>query len=169
MKRILIILALIIQTISTAFSQQAEKDFFVHDGRNIFYLMMPVSEVYEILGNPDKVQIIKNTVPFHDYNTVILEYSGIAFVYNDFFDNPEILIISFEDNYQSGNMNVIGRGRDEILEEYGAPASMEIQNGNIIFRYRFLLSPIVRITLQLRFNASGICVGAMLIHSNISI
>jgi len=169
MKRILIILALILQTISTAFSQQTEESFFVHNGRNIFYLMMPVSEVYEMLGNPDKVQIIKNTVPFHDYNTVILEYSGIVFTYIDLFDNPKVLMISFEDNYQLKNMNVIGRGRDGILEECGAPVSMKIQNGDIIFIYEFLLSHIEHIVLELRFNASGICVGAVLIHSNILI
>jgi len=166
MKKIFITLILLLQVAANLHSQQSEEEFFIHDGEDSFYLLMPVSDVYKILGDPVVVQRRQSTISNHGYDTVILGYSGISFVYYDFGTNPEVLVIVIVDaNKQLGNHFILGQSKDEIIVEYGKPHFIRTINENINFLYEFSLSLSSHLELQLRFNTFGICDGVVLTHS----
>ena len=167
MKKVLISLVLIMLIGMAIFSQQTGEEFYVYDRENKFYLLMPVSEVYRILGNPEEVQTIKSPNSTHNYDTVILNYSGILFIYHAFLSDPKVLVIGFSDVGMSlGNLNVIGLNSDEILKKYGDPDFTRTRNECVLFLYEFSLRMPNHLVLQFQFNISGICDGVMLTHSD---
>ena len=169
MKKAIYIFFLAVIIVSPVFGQfypiHTVDEFPVHDMENRFYLLMPVKEVYNLLGTPLNVRIVSHPSPVHA-DRVILEYKGITFIHNDFFDDPVILVIGFSENFQMNNMNLIGLNKNQIIEKFGTPHIVTF-NRVTYFRYRFALDDIglERLTLQFRFNSLGICDGVMLTHS----
>jgi len=165
MKAKIIALALIVYVSTVMFSQQEKKQFHIHAEENEFYLLMPVNDVYTLLGDPVEVQRLKT--PYRSYDTVILSYHEIQFIYYDFFENPEVLVIGFTGkNKAVDNQNLIGHSKNDILKEYGEPKMKFIEKEKIHFRYEFILSRLDYISLQFRFDTLGICDGIILTHSN---
>jgi len=163
MKKIFFIIMLILRVVVVVFSQHSLEDFFLRDGEKTFYLQMPVSEVYKILGTPNEIITHPRYAPNH-FDRIVLRYNEIEFHYYVFFDDPKILLIAFGGQYQIGNMNLIGSSREEILKKYGDPNYIERQGEYIHYRYVFKLSWDDTITMQIRFNALGICDGIILVH-----
>jgi len=169
MKKIVIISILTIQAFTIAYSQHVIEDLYVHYRENIFYLRMPISEVRRLLGNPvEEEKIIREH--YHRPNYFIIKYPGIEFTYFDFSHRPEIvptvLVITFKKPYQLGNLNFIGRNKNEILEHYGTPDSVEEQGEYKYFNYVFNLQMPHHLVLQYRFNSLSICDEVSVIHSN---
>ena len=160
---------IIVQVSIIAFGQQVEEKYNIHEGEDAFYLLMPVSEVYKKLGNPDEIQRNKPHDYNHNYDTVILYYSGIAFTYFDYTDDPEVLVITLmltDKNYRIGNLSKkIGCHKDEIINKNGEPHYRRTINENIYFGYEINLRMPYHIVLEFRFNILGICDQVSLIHS----
>ena len=165
-KRLPLTLILIIHVSAIIFGQQIEENFYIHDNENTFYLQMKISEVYEILGNPKRIQ--KEKHPRFTFNIVSLEYQGICFEYFDFYEDPQVLTIIFTGackNYQIGNKNVIGLDMTEIKKEYGNKYYIRTNEEYIYYRYEFNISNIHHFELQFRFNSLDVCDEAQIIHS----
>jgi hypothetical protein len=172
MKRLFIalFLALYTQVPMAMGDPQIEEKYNVYDGQNIFYLEMRVSEVYRILGQPDEILSVRNTVPNKDWNIVTLIYPGIVFRYIDFYDDPKIDVIALTGTgkeYRIGRLKVMGFSREDILEVYGNPEYITRQNENVYYRYELIPSGMKtgHIELQFRLNSGGICDEVMLIYS----
>jgi len=155
--------------ITTAFSQQAGEKYNIYEGENIFYLLMPVSEVYKKLGNPNETQRIKPHDYNHKYDTVILSYSGIAFTYFDYTDDPKILVITLmktDKNYRIGNLSIkTGCNKDEIINTNGEPHYIRTINEYVYIGYETSIGIPYHIAIEFRFNTLGICDQVSLIHS----
>ena len=169
MKKTILLLLSIAVFVLPVFSQRTIHtvgEFSVHDEENRFYLQMPAREVYDLLGNPLEVRRVRHPSPVHEFDRVIIKYQGITFIYADLFDDPQILVIGFSENYQMNNMKLIGLNKNQVIEKYGTPGSIEKINRYTYFRYRFNLDQhgLEHFILQFRFNSWGICVGVMLIH-----
>ena len=166
MKKKTFVMILMTQIIAVIFCHETENQFVVSDGENKFHLLMPVSEVYRMLGNPDEIQVIRGTVPNHEYDTVILSYPGMTFVYYDFFADPAILVIGFSGaKTKLGCLELIGLNSNEVQKKYGSPRTMSETEGLIYLNYAFRQSLLEHIEIQFRFSSAGICSDVMLTHS----
>jgi hypothetical protein len=172
MKKVAIALALLQVLFSNVvFGQQAKNDFFVHDGKSVFYLLMSVSDVHELLGTPVETLMFTGT---DRPDTIMLRYPGITFFYIPIPDRKggnQILSISIiGEQYQIGNINATGRSRydlmGEIIEIYGEPHFTLISDEHTTYVYEFYFSPILDIALKFRFNRLGICDGVALTHGS---
>jgi len=172
MKKLFIVLVLTLQTQVPMLMGEPliEEKYNVYDGENVFYLKMRVSEVYRILGNPDEVRTVRNPDPYHDFNIITLSYSGIRFVYFDFYDDPdilEIILTGMGKEYQIGKLKVTSFNSESILEEYCNPKYITPLNGYVYYNYE--LKPygytFEHIELQFRLNTNGICDEVWITHS----
>ena len=170
MRKIPIILNSLIVIITSLYSLDSKEELFLFDGDNRFYLLMPVSEVYRILGDPMKTITVINPIPNHNFEMITLEYPGLTFIYHKFGDDPGIELIGFSDKkIKLGNQNVIGCSKGEIAEKYDEPKFIEIADTCSYYRYEFWIDMIEHINLQFRFNLMGVCDGVILTHSSISV
>jgi hypothetical protein len=151
---------------------QIGEKYTVYDGENVFYLKMPVSEVYRILGQPDEVLTVKRDPPYKNWNIITLIYPGIVFRYDDFYEAPKIDVIALTGagkEYQIGRLKVMGFTREDMLEVYGNPEYTTPRNEFIYYRYTYsgppYDEPSAHIEIQFRLNSDGICDEVMLIHN----
>jgi len=168
MKRlfIVLVLALYTQVPMVMGDPQIEEKYNVYDRENIFYLNMPVREVYRILGQPDEVLTVKRDPPYKNWDIVTLIYPGIVFRYADFYEDPEIYVIALTGTeYQIGSLKVPDFTMENILEVYGSPRYITQQNEYIYYTYTHPLRGPELIELQFWFNTDGICDEVILINT----
>jgi hypothetical protein len=151
------------------YSQHIVEEFYIHKGENVFHLQMPASEIRRILGTPlEEKKVIREH--YHRPNYYVIKYSGIEFTYFDFHNTPEVMpvivVITFKEPFQISNIDVIGRNKNEILNQYGNDAILQIESEYTYIRYTFRLQTPHHLVLQFRFNFFGICDEVSLIHSH---
>ena len=142
MKKTFLTLALIVQVDIVLFCQQTGDEFSIHHGENVFSLLMPISDVYKMLGEPIEVQRIKSNRPYHGYDIVILRYPDISFRYfdHDFFGVPVVIMIESKGRDKKlGKLDVFGLNKDEIIQRYGEPELIGTENEYTFFLYSFRL------------------------------
>ena len=170
MKKAFIVLLLMACFSLSLFSQQALDELHVHDGEKTLHLLMSVSEVYLLLGEPCEVKRVESTRPYHQYDRITLEYPGITFIYDEYKEDPPILVIGFgAKNLKLGSHYIIGASIKDVENKFGNPYSTETTSEFVYYRYEFWLSSVENIILQFRFNALGICNGVVLTHSSLTV
>ena len=164
MKKVFISVILIICVTVVLFSQIPSEEYNISDGKNTFFLLMPISEVFKILGPPIETFNIEHPSPYKDFDVVTLKYSGITFVYFDFTNDPKVLIIGItESKYHVGERNLLGLNKNEILRLFGSPSFVEKRNE--YFTYELNYSRSAHLELQIRFTVLGGCNEVILTHS----
>ena len=140
-----------------------------YDGHSL-NILMPVSELIYLLGDPIEKRDSFNYVPNHNYALITLEYPDISFIYHNFFEDPFILFIAFRGkNILLGTTSVIGSDILSINNLFGTPERIESNDESFYYGYEHWLVFFEYILLQFEFDSSGICIGVIIQHSSISI
>ena len=160
MKRIIITLIFIIFMNVLLYSQISENQPVLQIKNTNYFILMPVSELYRILGNPLETRII-------DTFTVLLKYSDIWFFHcQNLGDSLVRRIIFTDENIELNFQKVIGFSKDIITMEFGDNRYIMDRDEHTYFIYEFLMPEATHIELVFRFNALGVCELVSLSHSS---
>jgi hypothetical protein len=147
---------------------QTTEEYFIYSNDKVIYLEMETSEVMDVLGKPDEIEITKWDVPLHNFDVVCWKYKNGLWLY--FFDIASyrgsgkniityITIQPENTQYKIGTIFPTKSTLNEVETIYGKPRSITRDVEYQYYNYEFVTlegSPYSH-SLRFRFTKEYIC------------